>query len=125
MNLLEDSILVAKFPNNNFISVLEIGIGIGFGIADGNITGIGIGFGIIAKLTGIGFGFGIKKSTGIGFGFGIVEGGAAFETSIRQMVATFCIFCKCAGVASNCLQEGAVLPRRPSYPRGPSCLRLP
>ena len=22
---------------------------------------------------------------------------AAFETSIRQMVATFCIFCKCAG----------------------------
>ena len=44
---------------------MEIGIGVGFGIADGNITGIG--FGIIAKLTGIG----IKKSTGIG----IVEGG--------------------------------------------------
>ena len=48
---------------------LEIGVGFGVGIADGNITGIG--FGIIAKLTGIGFG--IKKSTGIGFG--IVEGG--------------------------------------------------
>ena len=22
---------------------------------------------------------------------------AAFETSIRQMISTFCIFCKCAG----------------------------
>ena len=73
MNLLEDSILVAKFSNNNFISVAGNWNRIRFGIADGNITGIGIGFGIIAKLTGIGFG--IKKSTGIGFGFGIVEGG--------------------------------------------------
>ena len=46
---------------------------------------------------------------------------AAFETSIRQMVAPFCIFCKfMCGVASNCLQE-----RGPSYPRGPSCPRLP
>ena len=51
--------------------IAQLEIGMGFGIADGNITGIGIGFGIIAKLTGIGFG--IKKSTGIGFG--IVEGG--------------------------------------------------
>ena len=51
---------------------------------------------------------------------------AAFETSIRQMVAPFCIilFCKvcggaACGVASNCLQEEG-----PSYPRGPSCPRL-
>ena len=39
---------------------------------------------------------GVNVKKGI-FQFTSASRRAAFETSSRQMVATFCIFCKCAG----------------------------
>ena len=48
---------------------------------------------------------------------------AAFETSIRQMVAPFCIVCKCAWVSSNCLHEGGLTPGGRHAPGYPNCRR--
>ena len=45
---------------------------------------------------------------------------AAFETSIRQMIATFCIFCKCAGYLQIVYRRGDHLTpggrHAPGYP---------
>ena len=60
---------------------------------------------------------GLDVKNGI-FQFTSASRRAAFETSIRQMVAPFGIFWKCAG--SNCLQEGDRLTpggrHAPGYP---------